>query len=95
MSKSVHTKPSSPATVAGGKHNTNHNSLPEWLRIPDACNKFSVGRSWLYEEIASGKIASRSLRKRGAIRGIRLISRDSLAAFIEGATSGYEGKEVK
>ena len=66
------------------------NNLPEWLRIPAACRRFSVSRSWLYERLAAGDILSRSIRKRGAIRGIRLVNRDSLAAFIESAGSGYE-----
>lgn len=73
-----------------GEQNTD---LPEWLRPSAACRQFSVGRSWLYEHLAAGDILSRSIRKRGAIRGIRLVNRDSLAAFIEGAESGYEQAE--
>jgi hypothetical protein len=58
-------------------------NTPEWLRVPAACQRFGVRRSWLYERISAGDIKSASLRKRGAIRGIRLVSRDSLADFIE------------
>jgi hypothetical protein len=57
---------------------------PEWLRIPEAVRIFGIGRSTLYVLISEGKVKSRSLRRRGAIKGIRLISYDSLAAFIEG-----------
>ena len=60
-----------------------NNSHPEWIRVHVACARFGVSRSWLYERITSGEIRSTSLRKRGAVKGIRLISRDSLAAFIE------------
>ena len=68
-------------------------NLPEWLRIPAACKGFSVGRSWLYERLASGEVLSRCIRKPGAIRGLRLVNRASLAAFIESAGSGYEKAE--
>ncbi len=57
---------------------------PEWLRIPDAVRLFGIGRSSLYELINDRKIKSVSLRQRGSIRGIRLISADSLANYIEG-----------
>jgi Helix-turn-helix domain len=56
---------------------------PEWVRIPEATRIFGIGRSTLYVLIGEGKVKSCSLRKRGAIRGIRLLSYDSLAAFIE------------
>jgi Helix-turn-helix domain len=56
---------------------------PEWLRIPEAIRIFGIGRSTLYILIGEGKVKSCSLRRRGAVRGIRLISYDSLSAFIE------------
>ena len=49
-----------------------------------ATRLFGVGRSSIYELISSGKIRSRVLkRRRDATRGIRLLSFDSLCAFIE------------
>ncbi len=71
---------------------TTHASKPEWLRIPDAIRIFGICRSSLYELIAANKIKSTSLRKRGAIKGIRLISYDSLAAYIENAAN--QGGEI-
>lgn len=71
-----------------GAETQNTNCSPEWLRIPAACQRFGIGRSWLYLRIASGEIKSASIRQRGAIRGIRLVSRDSLAAFIERQAAG-------
>ncbi|RYD72172.1 MAG: DNA-binding protein [Verrucomicrobiaceae bacterium] len=56
---------------------------PEWLRMKAATNLFGIGRSRLYELIEERKIKSISLRDRGKQRGIRLISYDSLKAFIE------------
>jgi hypothetical protein len=62
---------------------------PEWLRIPDATRISGIGRSTLYQLIADGAIKSVALRKRGCQRGIRLISADSLRAYIESfATEG-------
>jgi len=60
---------------------------PEWLRIPDATRMSGIGRSSLYELIREGKIKSVCLRKRNGIRGIRLISADSLCSLIESALS--------
>jgi hypothetical protein len=64
---------------------------PEWLRVPDAVRIFGVCRSSLYELITNGAVKSTALRKRGAVRGIRLISFDSLAAYIENAASKEGG----
>ena len=56
----------------------------EWLRISEATRCFGIGRSSLYELIAEGKIKSASSRKRGNVRGVRLVSADSLSNYIEG-----------
>jgi excisionase family DNA binding protein len=58
---------------------------PEWLRIPEATKLFGISRSKLYELIAAGYIRSTSLRKRGQIKGTRLIDYDSLCRFLETA----------
>jgi hypothetical protein len=60
---------------------------PEWLRIPEAVRVFGISRSSLYEMIAAGSIKSTVLRKRGALRGIRILSFDSLAEFCENAAT--------
>lgn len=56
---------------------------PEWLTVPDAIKAFGIGRSSLYELITDGIIKSACIRKRGNVRGKRLISYDSLAAYVE------------
>ncbi len=59
---------------------------PVWLRIADAVRTRGVGRSTLYELIGDGRIKTRLVKaRRDSIRGIRLISADSLDAYIEGA----------
>lgn len=54
-----------------------------WLRVEEAVRTRGLSRSLLYELIRDGKIKSSALRKPGNIRGIRLISAESLDAYIE------------
>jgi len=62
------------------------NLRPVWLRIPEAVRTRGVGRSTLYTLIAEGKVKSRLLKaRRDSMRGIRLVSADSLDEFIERA----------
>lgn len=57
--------------------------FPEWLRVDDAARASGLSRSLIYELIQDGSIVSASIKRRNALRGCRLISRDSLMAFIE------------
>lgn len=76
-------RPSSPATPASG---------PEWLRLPapgKRCPHSGLSRSTLNELSIPGPanehrppVKSVVLRKRGALRGIRLISYDSLMQYL-------------
>ena len=65
---------------------------PEWLRVGEAVHYSSISRTLLYELLNEGKIESRLLRKRGCLRGIRLVSVDSLETFIKSLPEG-SGKE--
>ena len=56
---------------------------PEWIRPNPATKIFGIGRTKLYELMAEGKIKTACLRKRGEARGTRLISYDSLSAYVE------------
>jgi hypothetical protein len=56
---------------------------PEWLRVNVVVRCFGLSRSKIYELIAMREIKSISLRKRGAIRGVRLINADSLRSLLE------------
>lgn len=67
---------------------------PEWLRIPDATRVFGLSRSGLYELISAGLVKSFTLRKRGARKGVRLISYDSLAEFLEAESRKQAQKAV-
>ena len=65
---------------------------PEWLRVPAAMHLSGFCRSTLYELITQNKITSTCIRKPGAVRGIRVISYDSLTAFIERQVAEAECK---
>ena len=64
---------------------------PEWLRIEAAVNLFGISRSKLYELIAGRRIKSFCLRERNKLKGIRLISFDSLSQFLEREAKAQEG----
>ena len=60
---------------------------PEWLRLPKPgtlCILSGLSRTVLYQLCKADKIKSTVLRQRGASRGIRLISYDSLMAYLGG-----------
>lgn len=80
---------SSPSVAA-----TDGTSKPEWLRLPapgNRCKFTGLSRSTLNELTIPGPtndgkppVKSVVLRKRGALRGIRLISYDSLMNYLAG-----------
>lgn len=58
---------------------------PEWVRLKTAEKIFDLSESYLKKLIQENKIKSRLLKDRGQIRGVRLISYDSLNSYIEEA----------
>ena len=61
---------------------------PEWIRLPKPgtlCTHTGLSRSKLNELILGSKppVHSVSLRRRGQLRGTRLINYDSLLAFLQ------------
>jgi predicted DNA-binding transcriptional regulator AlpA len=66
------------------------NMRPEWLRIPDATKLFGVSRSLLYELMHARRIRSFALRRPGKIKGIRLISYESLREYLEAQANKEE-----
>ena len=57
--------------------------IPEYIRPHQVEKYFSVSRSTLYRLLGQGVIASKSIRREGNVRGIRLVSTESIRAFIE------------
>jgi hypothetical protein len=54
-----------------------------WLRVRDVLANYPIRTTSLYKLIAERKIKSFLLKDHGAVRGIRLIDRDSLDLFFE------------
>lgn len=58
---------------------------PEFVRMPTnnrLCPYTGLSRSFLYGLATEGKIRTISLRRRGTMRGVRLIDLDSLLTYI-------------
>ena len=64
------------------------NSNREWLRIAEACEFARVSKPVIYDWMNRGWIKNVSLRQRGQIKGVRLVSFDSLRAFLESRATG-------
>jgi len=63
-----------------------------YLRVQQVLDFYPFKRAKLYEYLASGEVKSFVLKEKGALRGIRLIDRDSLDAFLESHALRDEGK---
>ena len=67
---------------------------PVWLRLPQAERYSGLRKSRLYELIAEGEIRSYCLKSRkDSLRGIRLISRESIDDYLNkkaGKAEDYE-----
>jgi hypothetical protein len=70
------------------------NLEPRWLKVGAAVTYSGISRAVLYRILAEGKIRSSSLRSRSALRGIRLIDRASLDAYIESFAGKYSGTKA-
>jgi excisionase family DNA binding protein len=65
------------------------NQLPlEWLRVKEACAYSRLSKPTLYGLLNRGEVKSVSLRQRGQTKGTRLVSYDSLRAFLEAHSTG-------
>jgi hypothetical protein len=66
--------------------NTNESvGKDRWVRIPAKGIEPNTGlhRSYIYELISAGSIRTASIRKPGALKGVRLVWLPSLLAFVE------------
>ena len=68
----------------------------EWLRVKDIVAIYHIGRTTVFSLIRSGVIRSVSLKKKGNIRGIRLISKTDFDQYLASLSATAEGqsKEV-
>lgn len=56
---------------------------PEYIRPAQVKARYGLSRSYLYELLAEGRIKSRVIRRHGNVKGARLVSVESIRAFIE------------
>ena len=73
--------------------NNNHtepdkNNEPHYLRLKEAAKLFSISISKLHEFIDDGRLRTINLRAPHQQRGIRLIAKDTLTAFLEQHAEG-------
>ena len=61
-----------------------------YLRVQKALDSYPLKRAKLYEKLASGEIKSFCLKEKGALKGLRLIDRDSYDAYLERAAKAAE-----
>jgi predicted DNA-binding transcriptional regulator AlpA len=80
MAKNNHTEP-------------DKNNEPQYIRLKDASQLFSISVSKLHQLIADGRLRTINLRAPHQQRGIRLIARDTLSAFLEQHAEGGEKTE--
>jgi len=57
-----------------------------WLRVQQVLDFYPFKRAKLYELLTRGVIRSFALKEQGKTRGIRLIDRDSLDAYLQTAS---------
>jgi len=65
----------------------------EWIRVRQVVAQFNISRTTVYSLLQQGVLRSVCLRKRGNIRGIRLISRLALNEHLENLAG--DQKEVR
>lgn len=55
---------------------------PEFLRLKDAIRYSGLSRSFLYDRFKAGDIKSFVIRQRGAAKGVRMVSIDSIDEYL-------------
>lgn len=63
----------------------------EWMRIRQIVKHYNLSRSFIYELLRQGILRSVSLRKKGNIRGIRLVSRISMDEYLAALAAHQKG----
>ena len=70
---------------------TDESIIEDWVRLPKPRARFyGLSRTTLLELCEAGKIKSTVIRKRHALRGIRLLYLPSLREFLEKNATGGE-----
>lgn len=67
---------------------TDKNTEPQYLRLKEAAQMFSISVSKLTEFIADGRLKTINLREPHLTRGIRLVAKSEMEAFLEKHAEG-------
>jgi helix-turn-helix protein len=68
---------------------------PRWMRPASVCESYGISMAYLYRLMNAGKFKVVSLKDKGAKRGIRLISRESVEKFFNAqATTNWKPIDV-
>jgi hypothetical protein len=89
-----HTIPKTGANSAATavSDNSQPQPRPEWMRVKEACAFSCLSKPKLYDLMNRGHIKSVALKERGQIKGTRLVSIDSLRAFLEARATGGDSQ---
>lgn len=70
---------------SGEDHPAPNSFLSEWDRIPGACLLSKLSRSTLYShfDISGGPLRTASIRRPGAVRGIRMVHIPTLLTWLD------------
>jgi hypothetical protein len=71
-----------------------HAMRSRYIRVAQALEWYPWKRAKLYSLISSGRIRSFVLKERGALRGLRLIDRDSLDHYLQAAAEQAQAQEA-
>jgi len=68
--------------------------VPDWLRVPLAVKYSGISRAKLYTYLGTGEIKSFVLKKKGAMRGTRFVSRISIDSFLNAKAEASAKRET-
>lgn len=68
--------------------------ISDWIRVAEACKFARISKPLLYSWMERGLIKNVSLRERGRVKGLRLVSLASLQSFLESRASGGESNQA-
>ncbi len=94
---STATKPtkSALAPVASEIPPTSKAPVSDWIRVAEACSFAKISKPLLYSWMERGLIRNVSMRERGRVKGLRLVSLASLQAFLESRATGGEVRQAQ
>lgn len=72
----------------GGPHGFGDPGSAVWDRLPGKGYYFGVSRAYVYQLMKAGEVKTALIKRPGKVRGIRLVWRPSVLAYIEKHSGG-------